>query len=79
MSSPSSLKLRIALAAVAALPAVGMAILVREMRWAPQENWDVLGILWLLTNLAPLTAWALLVLFVGLALFAWVHLLRMRR
>lgn len=67
------------LAAVAALPAIGMGMLVREMRWAPRASWDALGILWLLTNLAPVTAWALLGLFVALALVAWVRLLGMRR
>lgn len=49
---------------------------VRNLKWAPQEPFDIIGFLWTLSNLGPLLAVAGLLLCAGFALYCWLRMLQ---
>ena len=57
------------------LTGVGL-LLVRQLDWAPQAPFDILGFFWVLSNLGPLLAVAALLLCGGLALYSWFRVVQ---
>jgi hypothetical protein len=55
---------------------IGGWFFVRKLEWAPQEPFDIIGFLWILSNLGPLLAVTVLLLCAGLALYCWVCMLQ---
>ena len=56
----------------------GTVYVSRDTEWVPQADFDVLGILWLLSNLPKLFAGAMALLFLCLAVFCLVFAWRSR-
>ncbi len=71
-------RLRVVLASIATALAAAMGYLVASMPWAPHASFDILGVLWLLSNIPQLIAWGILVALSWLALYAWLEVLRAR-
>ncbi len=76
MNDPA--RTRFWLAVVATLIAAAFGWMLRGVRWHPQADFDVLGVLWVLTNIPALMLWGVFVGLVLLALGAWGVFLRHR-
>jgi hypothetical protein len=50
--------------------------LVRRLEWAARESFDIVGLLWLLSNFQPLLAVAGLLVCAGFAAYFWLGWLR---
>lgn len=57
----------------------GTMYVSRDTEWVPQADFDVLGLLWLLSNLPKLFAGAMILIFLGLAVFCLVYAWRSPR
>jgi hypothetical protein len=44
-----------------------------RIRWAPRLDFDVIGVLWLLQNIAPLMLAATTLFFAGVAIYCWIQ------
>ena len=49
---------------------------VRQLEWAPQAPFDIIGFLWLLSNLGPLLAAAGVLACGILAMYCWLRVLQ---
>jgi hypothetical protein len=58
-----------------ALTVVGF-VMVRRLEWAPQAPFDIIGFLWLLSNLGPLLAAAGVLACGILATYCWFRVLQ---
>jgi hypothetical protein len=59
------------LAVVATLIAAGFGWMLRSIEWNPQAPFDVLGVLWILTNIPGVILWGVFLGLLLLALRAW--------
>ena len=51
---------------------LGYGIWVKNLQWSEQASFDILGILYLLSNIPTFVAWALLLVFMCLTIWAWL-------
>jgi hypothetical protein len=58
---------------------VGYGIWVQSLAWEEQASFDILGFLYLLSNIPNLIAWALLLVFMCLTIWAWFLVVSERR
>jgi hypothetical protein len=62
---------------IAATIFTGLALVLgywcTRIRWAPRIDFDIIGFLWLLQNVAPLMLVAMTFLVGGVAVYCWVR------
>ena len=51
---------------------------VKRLEWGEQASFDILGILYLLSNVPNLVAWGLMLVFMALTIWAWVLVIWLR-
>lgn len=68
-------KIRLWLAVAATLLAGVFGWKVRTLQWQPQAPFDVLGVLWILSNIPALMLWGVFAGLVILAIGAWCSFL----
>lgn len=71
-------RIQVVLAIIATALAVTMGIFVLSMPWVPLASFDIIGVLWLLSNIPQIVACGMLLGLSILALYAWIQVLRSR-
>ena len=66
------------LAVILTLTTAGYGIWVHSLRWEKQADFDILGFMWVLSNIPVLVAWSLFYLFAGFTIAAWILVYKSR-